>query len=61
MIMKERIKDMIHILRMDDFEDREQVHIDYDKLLEELLLNYDEKLFPLIKELIYTEKHFWYA
>lgn len=59
--MEERIRLMIYTLQTGDFLDREELHMQYDKLLEEFILNYDERLVHLMKELVTTEKHFWYA
>lgn len=58
--MKERIEQMIKVIKSNVY-DPEAIHGDYDKLLQEFILNYDAELLPLVKELIELQKEFWYA
>lgn len=57
--MEERIKKLLAEIKTGY--DPETTHWEYDKVLEEFALNYNEQLLPLIKELISAEKDFWYA
>lgn len=58
--MKEKIEAMIAIIKSGTY-DNEIIHCEYDSLLENFILNYNESLLPLMKELITLEKEFWYA
>jgi hypothetical protein len=58
--MEQKIKALLEIFSKEGY-DREEIHIQYDDLLEKFILNYDESLIPLMKELIEAEKYFWYA
>lgn len=58
--MKEKIEELLKTIKAGRY-DNENTHVEYDSLLEEFILNYDESLLPLMKELIEAEKEFWYA
>lgn len=59
---KEQVEDLIKDLQSNNY-DPERAHIQYDALLEEFILNYNEALLPLMRKLIDSARKvsFWYA
>lgn len=58
--MKEKIEAMISLIKSGRY-DNEEVHVEYDALLHEFILNYSPDLLPLMTELLKINKDFWYA
>lgn len=58
--MREKIIKLIDIIQSKKY-DNEDIHAQYDRLLEEFILKFDVNLWPLMRELIRLEKDFWYA
>lgn len=58
--MKERIENLLNQYKSRVY-DTEIAHGMYDEILQDFVLNYDESLLPIIKELIEVEKDLWYA
>lgn len=58
--MEKEIKELIRLLKNGAY-DVEILHDRYDRLLERFVLYYDESLLPIMEELIFLEKDFWYA
>lgn len=59
--MKKRIEDMIHCLRIEEY-DPYRTHVAYDELLEDFIRHTpNEEEISLMRELIELEKNFWYC
>ena len=58
--MKERIEKILSEFKLGKY-DVEKIHWEYDQLLEDFILDFDESLIVLMKELVSLEKELWYA